>query len=84
MNIFHIYANIYKMPIIIMYMDILIPTPSICLLILYEQRLMYSPTPQPHMVFIVLFISISAWVLTEIPLKGVESEVNGNYLRSGN
>lgn len=64
-------------------MDILIPTPSICLLILYEQRLMYPPTPQPHMVFIVLFISISAWVLTEIP-QSVESEANGNYLRSGN
>lgn len=64
-------------------MDILIPTPSICLLILYEQRLMYPTTPQPHMVFIVLFISISAWVLTEIP-QSVESEANGNYLRSGN
>lgn len=45
--------------------------PPICLLILYEQRLMYLPIPQPHMVFIVLFISINAWVLTEIPLKAL-------------
>lgn len=32
---------------------------------------MYLPIPQPHMVFIVLFISINAWVLTEIPLKAL-------------
>lgn len=51
-------------------MDILIPTP-ICLLILYEQRLMYLPIPSPIWFFIVLFISINAWVLTEIPLKAL-------------
>lgn len=53
-------------------------------IILTDIYLCTCPLLQPHIVFIFLFISVNSWTLSGIPLKGIESGINGNCLRLGN